>query len=193
MRVHLGIRAGCLLLLALLWQGCTLLTQLGLSGGPSAKAPEDIGDKSAALEIFLERKRQEDDVTALAQQYVAVLPFVDESGFRKEVWDIQREMPRLFNLRMITQLDWRIVPYEVVEEVLGGRKKFDTEQALVAGRRMEADILLWGTLTDYDMKRVSVGDPLLGGYKSYTGVAEIDLRVLRAADGSDMGSIVSRQ
>ena len=193
MRVHWGIRAGCLLLLALLWQGCTLLTQLGLFGEPGAKAPEDISGKSAALEMFLERKRQEDDVTALAQQYVAVLPFVDESGFRREVWDIQEEMPRLFSLRMVTQPDWRIVPYEVVEEVLGGRKKFDTEQALAAGRRMEADILLLGVLTDYDMKRVSVGDPLLGGYKSYTGVAEIDLRVLRVADGSDMGSVVSRQ
>ncbi len=182
-----------LLVLPLLWPGCTFLTKLGLANGPGAETPTDVGEDTAALEFFLEHKRQEDNAAALTQQYIAVLPFVDESGFRKDVWDVQREMPRLLSLRLATQPDWRTVPFEVVEEVLPVGSKFSTEQALVAGRRMEADILLVGTLIDYDMRRVSVGDPLLGGYKSYAGVAEITLQALRVADGSDVGSIASRQ
>ena len=63
----------------------------------------------------------------------------------------------------------------------------------ITGRIGIALILLFGTLVDYDMRRISVGDPLLGGYKSYTGVAEIEMRALRVVDGSEMGPISTRQ
>ena len=173
--------------------GCVPLTRLGLSGAPGDAASTEEDGQTEVLERFLAQKRARSDSAAVDQPYIAVMLFVDESGFRKGVWDLEQEMPHLFSSRISAQPDWRVVPYEVVKEVRGGNKKFDTEDALAAGRRMEADILLFGTLVDYDMRRIRVGDPLLGGYKSYTGVAEIEMRALRVADGSEMGSISARQ
>ncbi|MCY3667303.1 MAG: hypothetical protein OXH81_16690, partial [Gemmatimonadetes bacterium] len=50
-----------------------------------------------------------------------------------------------------------------------------------------ADFGIVGLLQDYDMRRLSVGDPLLGGYKSYSAVAQMSVEIARVDDGSAIG------
>jgi hypothetical protein len=73
------------------------------------------------------------------------------------------------------------------------QKNIDAEQAFAAGQMLEADLIILGTLRDLNLERLSVGDPLLGGYKSYSGVADIQLDVMRVGDRSSMSILESKQ
>ena len=63
----------------------------------------------------------------------------------------------------------------------------DHEKALAIGRELGADFVIVGLLQDYDMRRLSVGDPLVGGYKSYSAVAQMSVEIARVDDGSAIG------
>ena len=56
----------------------------------------------------------------------------------------------------------------------------DHEQALAIGRKLGADFVIMGLLQDYDMRRLSVGDPLVGGYKSYSAVAQMRVEIAQS-------------
>ncbi|MBM3279145.1 MAG: hypothetical protein FJY95_13835 [Candidatus Handelsmanbacteria bacterium] len=174
--------------------GCAPLTL------PAPPATGAVADSAAAdsapvsaLERYLHLRQLKTDSTAVVLPYMAVLPFADQSGFREGVWDVEHEMARLLSARMSLQPDWHTVPYEAVGEVVGKTRKIKQEQALLAGRRLEADFVILGRLLDYDLRRLSVGDPMLGGYKSYAGVAEIELRVLRVHDESEFDLLRTRK
>ena len=174
--------------LGLFFFSCAPLTQ---PQSRSAQAASDVGSTTAdtvavsAREQYLHRKHLLADTSGVARPYIAVLPFTDESGFREGVWDVEHEMARLLSAKMAIQPDWHAVPYEAVAEVVGKSRKIKKDQALLAGRRLEADLVIMGRLVDYDLRRLTVGDPMLGGYKSYAGVAKIELRVLRVHDESE--------
>lgn len=180
----------------LLCCGCAPLTlpesPLVAAGTPADSATADTVAVSA-LGHYLHLRHLQADTTAAARPYIAVLPLADESGFREGVWDVEHEMARLLNAKMAIQPDWHAVPYEVVAEVVGKTRKIKKDQALLAGRRLEADFVIMGRLLDYDLRRLSVGDPMLGGYKSYAGVAELELRVLRVHDESEFDLLHTRK
>lgn len=182
-------RSAALTALYLLWCSCAPLTlqespPASATGAAVPSAADTV--KVSALDQYLHRRGlMAADSSAAARPYIAVLPFLDESGFRQGVWDVEHEMPRLLTAEMAVQPDWHTVPYEAVAEVVGKTKRLHPEQALLAGRRLEADFVVLGKLKDYDMRRLSVGDPMLGGYKSYSGVADIELRVLRVHDQTE--------
>ena len=180
----------------LLYFGCAPLTLpesvLPAAGPGDSQAAADTAAVSA-LEHYLHLRRLQVDTTSAARPYIAVLPFADESGFREGVWDVEHDMARLLNAKMAIQADWHAVPYEVMAEVVGKSSKIKREQALLAGRRLEADFVIMGRLLDYDLRRLSVGDPMLGGYKSYAGVAELELRVLRVHDESEFDLLHTRK
>ena len=67
------------------------------------------------------------------------------------------------------------------------------EELYEAAKVLGADIVLYGTLLDLNMERFSVGDPLLGGYKSYRGITEVELKAVRVADQSTVGNLYSRR
>jgi hypothetical protein len=175
-------------LLLLCGWGCAPLTR------PDSSAPTDPGqtaqaEKPSLLEQHLQRRRSRVDTASVAQLYIAILDFEDRSGFREDVWDLKREMTRLTSTEMAASSAWNVIPFDVVQEVVGKGQELKTEQALECGRIMEADFVLLGAIRDYNMRRFSVGDPLLGGYKSYGGIASLELRALRVADGSELGVV----
>jgi hypothetical protein len=147
----------------------------------------------SALDHYLHLKSLQGDTTGVSRPYIAVLPFSDESGFRQGVWDVEHEMAHLLSAKMAIQPEWHAVPYEAVAQVVGKSRKIKKDQALLAGRRLEADFVIMARLLDYDLRRLSVGDPMLGGYKSYAGVAEIELRVLRVHDESEFDLLHTRK
>ena len=150
-------------------------------------------EKESALEVYFRLKRLREREQAVLPPYVAVLPFVDESGFRKDIWDLGWEMARLLSGEAAGSAKWHVVPYEAVDELLGKRRVLSMEELVELGEQVEADMLFLGTIDDYDMKRLSVGDPMLGGYKSYIGVAKMRLGALRVQDQYDMGMVSSEQ
>lgn len=150
-------------------------------------------EKESALEVYFRLKRLREREQAVLPPYVAVLPFVDESGFRKDIWDLGWEMARLLSGEAAGSAKWHVVPYEAVDELLGKRRVLSIEELVELGEQVEADMLFLGTIDDYDMKRLSVGDPMLGGYKSYIGVAKMRLGALRVQDQYDMGMVSSEQ
>ena len=165
------------------------LTQPGVPGATDVLDVEGGEGKPRFLELYLQSKRQGSDSTAVMLPFVAVLAFEDESGFREDVWNLEPEMTRLVSAEMGVFPDWQVVPNEVVREVVGETKKLELERAVEYGRLMEVDIVLLGSIFDYNMGRFSVGDPLLGGYKSYSGIAKMELTAVRVEDGNRLGTV----
>ena len=178
-----------------LWAGCAPLTPP--VSEPSPPAGSRSGDATPppvpALAPYLHQREMEADSSAAMRPYIAILPFIDQSGFRQDIWDVKQEMARLLSQRMSGRPDWHIVPYEAVVEVVGDSRKWKPEKIFEIGNTLKADMVLEGILKDYNMGRLSVGDPMLGGYKSYSGVAEIELKVLRVSEQNELGTVQSRQ
>lgn len=169
--------------------GCVSLTPIG---SESAQKAVVAGREVDVLGAYWQKRAQFD--SPLAPPYIAVMPFRDESGFRADVWQVGTELAAFLSGEMSGISAWRVVPYEVVEEVLADGKPLDEAAALAMGRALRADIVLTGAVEDYDMRRLSVGDPMLGGYKSYSGIAQLRVLGWRVSDGSAVGEIeVSRE
>ena len=145
------------------------------------------------LDQYLHSKQLTADSTAVPLQYIVVMPLKNQSGFRKGIWDLEQEMAAMLSEKMADSPDWRVVPYEVVAVFVGDQKEVKPERAVRVGRLVEADIVLVGAIKDYDLSRVTVGDPMLGGYKSYSGTAELELQALQVKSGSELGVIHTRQ
>ena len=179
-----------------------LLLLLGLAAGcaplqrpePPAAAPADssaaaLTDSVSAVVRHLEQKRAE----PASEPYIAVMPLADLSGFRSDIWDLELEMARLLSNGMRGLPYWQVVDQEAVAAVVGNYRKLTRKEVLEAGAILEADLVVTGSIVDSDMKRISVGDPFVGGYKSYTGIAELQVLVLQVADGSELGRADSKQ
>jgi hypothetical protein len=179
----------------ILISGCSTLNMLGKAEAPPAGEDGAVmqEEQREVLGQYLHRRELTADTTAVPVQYIAVMPLENQSGFRKGIWELEKEMAALLSEKMADSPDWRVVPFEVVAALVGEQKKVKTERALEVGRLVEADIVLLGAIKDYDLSRVTVGDPMLGGYKSYSGTAELDLQALDVKNGSELGAIHTRQ
>ncbi len=183
-----------LIFLLLLLGGCASLTPPQQQGqevatADSVQAP-DIA--TSPLERYW-AVRNQTDTTAAGERYVVVMPLRDKSGFREGIWPLEQAMSRYLSYRFSESPNWTVVPFEAVLEVLGPYKKIERDRALQVGSELAADIVLVGVLEDYDMRRVSVGDPLLAGYKSYTGIAKIAMEAYQTRSGQRMGRIDTDQ
>ncbi len=173
---------------------CAPLTPPALDDGLSASGKNaDAAEQIDYLAEHLRAKHAQAERPIAQPLYVAVLPFVDDSGFREGYWDLGWEMARLLSGEAQAIDEWKVVPYAAVDQVLGLRRTLKMEEILEVGRALEADVLFLGTVDNYDMKRLTVGDPLLGGYKSYVGVAVMRVGALRLADQSDLGMVTAEQ
>ena len=162
------------------------------TGGSTGGEPGDR-PPGAQLQAYLDQRSSGGDEAAY-RPWVAVLPFEDDSGFRDGVWDLVREVPRMLSFEMEEVTAWHVVPFAAVEEVAGGGKpRWTDEELRRVGGILQAEVLARGTLLDYNMERLHVGDPLIGGYKSYKGVAEMEVHLIRVADLGRIGSAHSRQ
>ena len=119
--------------------------------------------------------------------FVAVVPFVDESGFREGVWNVEYELANMLSAELVVVRNWKVVPFDAVAELAMEWGFASHEQALAIGRKLGADFVIVGLLQDYDMRRLSVGDPLVGGYKSYSAVAQMSVEIAQVDDGRAIG------
>ncbi len=166
-----------------LWCSCAPLTSP--AGGPDEWQNPEPPPPPSALEQYLEMRQHYG--SGPRPDFVAVVPFVDESGFREGVWNIEYELANLLSAELVAVRNWQIVPFDAVAELALEWGFASHEQALAIGRKLGADFVIAGRLEDYDMRRLSVGDPLLGGYKSYSAVAQMRVEIARVDDGRAIG------
>ena len=184
------------LTLAVCTTGCAYMRELGIDFSKSAEGDSETQEQAPvreALSKYLRIKALLPDTSKIPLQYVAVMPFRNKSSFRKGVWDLEREMARLLSERMDNSPDWHVVPWKVVDELTSPWEKPTDENAVATGDSAEADIVLMGTILEYDMSRISVGDPMVGGYKSYSGIAELEMRAIRVQDSSVLGTVAANE
>ena len=168
----------------LLWCSCAPLTSP--AGGPEDwQTPEPPAEPPSALEQYLEKRQRYG--SGPRPDFVAVVPFVDESGFREGVWNVEYELANMLSAELVAVRNWKIVPFDAVAELAMEWGFASHEQALAIGHKLGADFVIVGLLQDYDMRRLSVGDPLVGGYKSYSAVAQMRVEIARVDDGSAIG------
>jgi len=170
----------------LLWCSCAPLTspEGGVPGEWQEVAEEAVAPPSA-LEAYMAARLRYGD--GPRPDFVAVVPFADESGFRKGVWDVEYEMANMLSIELAAIPEWQVVPFNAVAELTMAADGRDGWSPLEVGRHLQADMVVLGLLQDYDMRRLSVGDPLLGGYQSYVAVAQMQAEVVRVADGGGVG------
>lgn len=167
-----------------LWCSCAPLTSP--AGGPEDwQKPAPPPPPPSALEQYLEMRQRYG--SGPRPDFVAVVPFVDESGFREGVWNVEYELANMLSAELVAVRNWKVVPFDAVAELAMEWGFASHEQALAIGRKLGADFVIMGLLQDYDMRRLSVGDPLVGGYKSYSAVAQMRVAIARVDDGSAIG------
>lgn len=171
----------------LLWCSCAPLTAPEGGGLGEWQEQESAVVAPSALERYLEARRGMG--AGPRPGFVAVVPFADESGFREGVWNVEYEMANMFSIELEAIPEWQVIPFAAVAELALVDDSTSKSKALAIGRKLAADVVLLGLVQDFDMRRLSVGDPLLGGYKSYTAVAQMQIQVLRVAEGDEMGVV----
>lgn len=167
----------------LLWCGCAPLTSP--EGGPGQWQQPEPPPPPSALEQYLKARQYYG--SGPRPDFVAVVPFVDESGFREGVWNIEYELANMVSAELAAVRRWEVVPFDAVAELALEWGFAGHEQALAIGRKLGADFVVVGLLQDYDMRRLSVGEPLVGGYKSYSAVAQMHAEIVRTDGGGRMG------
>lgn len=185
----------CCMLLLFAAGACAPLAQPTLDSGlqGDGQSAADTVQKIDYLAEHLHAKQVLAEQPIAQPIYVAVLPFVDDSGFREGYWDLRWEMAKLLSSEAEAVTEWRVVPYAAVDQVLGLRRTMKVEEILEVGRTLGADVLFLGTIDNYDMRRLTVGDPLLGGYKSYVGVVDMRVGALRVEGQRDLGMVTTEQ
>ena len=175
--------------------GCAPLTQPEVAAGPQGDQGAEAGGGQQTLSAVerYQRDRALLGDSAAVRPYVAVLPFVDDSGFRSGVWDLQAEMPRLLSRLLRAYPDWYVVPQDAVFEVGGHKPLKRAEDIFTVAEALEAELMVGGRVLDYNLERLSVGEPLIGGYKSYKGTAEIELIVWSVHDQTELGTVLVRE
>jgi hypothetical protein len=175
--------------------GCSSQFHSLAAGAPPAPLAAGLSEPAAAtpLQRYLnDRSVARDDSSRTYRPYIAVFPFVDESGFRAGIWELERETAGIIAAALDSIVIWRIIPHDAVIEACGSGELTDV-QVFTAAEKIGADIILEGTLVDYNMKRTQVGDPLLAGYKSYKGVAEMEVKARHVAGRVHLTTLHSRQ
>lgn len=171
---------------------CAPLTKPVPEPDPAATEPEEA--QESPLDRYLQSRPAEEAGARSNKPWIAVLPMKDVSDFREGVWDIENEFPALLTEELGSQDSWRAVPYDAVQQVAGAARDYWPDEELIRiASQLRADILLRGTVLDYNMERLHIGDPLVAGYKSFSGLAELELTALRGADLSTIGRLYSKK
>ena len=184
-----GIRA--LFLCAVTAAGCAPLRAV-LYDPPDPAAGQEDSATPHLTSYLKERTAVRHDTSRAYRPYIAVFPFADESGFRKGIWELEHETARFLASGLDSIAVWRVVPYDAVIEAIGSRELTD-EQLFAVSEKLMADIVVQGTLHDYNMERTEIGDPQLAGYKAYRGIVEMEVSARHAADGTTLSTQYSKQ
>ena len=122
---------------------------------------------------------------------IAVLSFEDLAGFQGD-WYLGRGVPGLLGRELSSRQGLSVVPMDsvvAVEREVGRGDPHEREAALEVGRRLRADLVVTGTIAVFGVRRHMLGDPNLGGYKSYRSRIElVPVELIRVATGQSVGT-----
>ena len=117
---------------------------------------------------------------------LALLDFEDRAGFQAE-WHLPRDVPDLLGRYLDADDALSIIP---TEEVAAAQldKQFKPyrgmDRAVRLGHFLEADVVVTGIVEKMGMRRVTMGNPNLAGYKSYNSVVHLSqVQLIRVATG----------
>ena len=150
----------------------------GVSKDDVAAPDENLG---VVLHQYLAEREATPDTSGAYLPHVALLPFSDDSGFKHDLWTVENEIPGLLTVHMEEKSHWRLVPYAVVLDAIAttGSRPLNNEEACDVGQLLKADFVGRGTVIDYDLARLQIGDVMIGGYKSFKGTAELEVTLVR--------------
>lgn len=118
---------------------------------------------------------------------LALLDFEDRAGFQAE-WHLSRDVPDLLGRYLDADDAVCVIPPEEVEAVQRNKqlkKYYGMDRAVRLGQRLDADVVITGVVEKLGMRRVTVGNPNLAGYKSYNSVVHLSqVQLIRVATGA---------
>ena len=139
---------------------------------------------------------------------IVLLPFYDESGYRGP-WKLRYEIPIMLGDMLVDEY-FSIVEMDSVLSIMGPppkkgifskffgmfsnskdkQKVLTDSEILSIGRQVGADYAIIGVIEDFKYKRSGGGEPMIGGYKSYTADVKIDqVRVIQVSNGTVLATV----
>ena len=117
---------------------------------------------------------------------LALLDFEDQAGFQAE-WHLSRDVPDLLGRYLDADDAVSVIPAKEVEAVQLNKqfKKYHgIDRAVRLGQSLDADVVITGIVEKLGMRRMTVGNPNLAGYKSYNSVVHLSqVQLIRVATG----------
>ncbi len=117
---------------------------------------------------------------------LALLDFEDRAGFQAE-WHLSRDVPDLLGRYLDADAAVSVIPTQEVEAVQRNKqlkKYYGIDRAVRLGQHLGADVVITGVVEKLGMRRVTVGNPNLAGYKSYNSVVHLSqVQLIRVATG----------
>ena len=180
------------LLSALALGACTTLAWQQASARDTG--PAEPVSSALALYIHSRASAPVEDPAAAYRPWVALVPIHEDSGFRRGVFDLPVDLPRMLAPMLAERDVCRVVPPAAVEAAVAGRDHRWVEKHLqVLADTLKADYIVSGTLHVYRFERLHVGDPLLAGYKSYGGTVEMSAALHGTSPLTAVGSVTVRR
>ena len=127
---------------------------------------------------------------------LALLDFEDRAGFQAE-WHLSRDVPDLLGRYLDADDAVFVIPPEEVEAVQLNKqfKKYHgIDRAVRLGQSLDADVVITGVVEKMGMRRVTVGNPNLAGYKSYNSAIHLSqVQLIRVATGKIVETFETRR
>lgn len=166
---------------------------------PESRLPVmGLGDRASAARSDTVAARVAHGVTAAVPadsdsaltQSILLLPFRDLTKYRGS-WDPGVSLPRALADTLAHRSFLRLLPIDSVLARLSKKERkgeVSIERALAMGHDLAADYVLFGEIADLSMQRFRATVPI-GGYRSYQGVTNATVRLVRVIDGQPAGEV----
>lgn len=123
----------------------------------------------------------------------AFLPFQNTSDFKNEKWEIERGIPRAFSDSLINSGLFQVISLSRVEDLLTEQNiqtndYKNPELLQKVSTALGADHLIFGEINLFDLSRTNIGDPMLGGFESYSVVMEASFSLYNRLAGTISGA-----
>ena len=141
-------------------------------------------------------------------KHIVLLPFYDESGYRGP-WKLRNEVPIMLGDMLMDEY-FRIVEMDTVLSIMGPppkkgifgkffnlfsnskdkQKVLTYNEILSIARQADDDYAIIGIIEDFKYKRWGGGEPMIGGYKSYTSSVKLEqIRVIQVSNGNVLATV----
>ena len=144
---------------------------------------------------------------------IVLLPFYDESGYRGP-WQIHNEVPIMLG-DMLMDDYYFVVDLDSVISIMGPppkpknifskfinlfanrknkQKILNDSEILAIARNVDADYAIIGIIDKFTYKRQGGGEPMIGGYKSYTAQVKVEqIRIINVSDGKLLATVFGEE